>query len=95
MLFLSQPQNYSIVLGEVVTYECTFTGSSGIPIWIINGLEYAYFAVLPPNHHIDLSGSYLTVNIANVSMNGSSYQCTIDSCYSVVGKLCIIQSCKL
>lgn len=91
-MFHSQPQNFSVEIGEIVTFDCTFSGSPGIPTWIINGREYAYSATLPPNHHIDLTGSFVTLNVIETSMNGNYYQCVIDSCYSRIGYLQVLLS---
>ena len=65
------------------------SGSLGFPTWIINGLEYAYSAALPPNHHIDLTGS---VVVTDISMRGNYYQCVIDSFYSKIGYLEVLPS---
>ena len=89
LVFHSQPQNFSVDVGEFVTFECTFTGSLGIPTWEIDGLQYAYSAPLPPNHHVDLTGSYLTVEVVDTLINGSCYRCIINSHYSRKGILLV------
>ena len=74
------------------TFECIYEESvQATAVWEINNRRYVFSSVLPPKHWIDSTGSYLTVCNVDLSMNGSTYQCIVDSHYSTVGHLIISQ----
>ena len=68
-------------------FVCLYEGSQAFPTWRINGLDYSFPAMLPPKHQIDLTGSYLTVHNVDHSLEGNTYQCFINSCFSDIGHL--------
>ncbi len=74
-------------INGTVQFVCLYEGSLALPTWKINGLDYSYLAMLPSKHQIDLTGSYLTVHNVDISMEGNTYQCVINSCFSDTGHL--------
>ena len=88
-VFHTQPQNKSARVNDSVTFECTYE-SQYLPMWIINKHVYDFLTSLPSHHYLDRTGSYLTVFIADTAMNGSTYQCIVDTCVSETGYLNII-----
>ena len=92
IVFLSQPMDTIIEINGSAEFQCVYEGSFSFPVWIINSIVYFHFETFPSNHQLDSSGSYLTVVHADLSMDGNSYQCAIDSCFSDTGHLYVFQS---
>ena len=90
-IFTSEPHNVVVKPGARVAFDCVYDVSHSHAIWIINGQDYAHFSPLPPKYSIlsNISGSYLIIYDVDLSMNGSAYQCAVDSCYSRVGRLLV------
>lgn len=89
IIFRTQPQDIIGRITESVTFECTYDSPS-YAIWRINSKNYVYSSILPRNHRVDSSGSFLTVYDVDFSMNGNTYQCIVNSCYSTIGHLYVV-----
>ena len=96
-IFTSEPRNVLVQVGATVTFDCVYTMSHSNAIWVINGQDYAHSSesMLPPKYLIsrNISGSFLTIDDVDLSMNGSTHQCIVLSCFSEIGHL-FIRLCK-
>ena len=83
----------TVEIGGTVIFECVYGESQATATWRINRLQYAYSTVLPTNHRVEsnVSGSFLTVHNIDSSMDGNTYQCIVDTFYSTIGQLFVIQ----
>ena len=70
-----------IRVGETVRLECVHTGLEAIT-WVIN--EYYYTSTnLPEKHSLDSNNNgVLIITSVDLMMNGSSYQCFVQSTFS-------------
>lgn len=95
--FISEPHDIIVESSGSVTFECVYM-SQADAIWAINDLEYVtYVSAFPQKHSIfnNISGSFLTVNDVDLTMNGSTYQCVVNSCYSTVGHLIVVRGIEI
>ena len=84
------------MIGNAATFECIYDESVEVTaIWEINHLRYTYSSLLPVGHQFDETGSLITVHDVQLSMDGNSYQCIVNSCYSTVGHLTVVKGCCL
>ena len=93
--FQSQPQNMTTVVGETVTFICAYdvVKERTAAIWEINLLRYTASSPLPQQHMItnNINGSFLSVYDIDLSMDGYTYRCVVNSCFSTIGHLSVIQ----
>ena len=99
VIFIHQPQDTTTVSGNDVFFPCTYTGTRGVPHWLVNQTSAHFVSALPSKH--SYNGSGLIVHNVEVSMNATKYQCcfelhlgqgVIDDICSSVGMLLIINA---
>ena len=73
--------------GESATFNCTVSGSSDTPSWIIDGVTYTS-SQLPPRH--SYLRPQLRVSNVNISDNGTTYQCLVIPVLSDIATLTVV-----
>ena len=84
-MYLSLPDSVIADEGDTVRIECVHTGRQSV-VWIINGIQYSYVTIDYLTKH-SVQGNTLTVTNIELSMNGSTYQCYVQSMFSNTRRL--------
>jgi len=73
--FMQQPQDTKAVVGSDVFFPCTYTGTRGVPHWLINQFIHVV-SQLPSGH--SYNGTGLIIHQVDVFMNATEYQCCFE-----------------
>ena len=86
--FMEQPHDTKAVVGNNAFFPCTYTGTRGVPHWMINQMTHVV-SRLPSGH--SYNGTGLIVHKVDVSINATTYQC----CFEIhAGQGFIEQTCS-
>ena len=88
IVFLQEPKNVTVAEGMVAFFACTYTGTTGVPVWRISNNVFVISA-LPPRH--SYNGSGLVISSVDLSLNMNSYSCFFNV-YARGGQLKKIES---
>ncbi len=84
-MLLDQPKDQLLEEGETAVFNCSYSGFSGHPWWVINGWIYS-IDNLPDR--ISYRNQMLLIDNVMMSDNSTTYQCHfVPSTYSTVGVL--------
>ena len=74
-MITSEPGDAYVTEGDSAYFQCSYTGSSELPLWTING---DYFSTsYPPRHMYHSRNQVLEVFNTQLADNGSTYQCIV------------------
>ena len=76
VVFLREPQDTKAVSGNDAFFPCTYTGTGGVPHWLVNQTRTYPVSALPPRH--DHNGTGLIIHSVDISMNGTKYMCCFE-----------------
>ena len=74
IVFLQEPKNVTVAEGKDAFFPCSYLGTNRSPSWTINSHIFL-ISSLPPKH--SYNGSGLIVSNVDLSLNMSSYSCSI------------------
>ena len=96
VVFQLQPRDMFVNTGETVIFECVYEGSRASAFWEINNRHYHLSNSLPQNHHVheNISGSFLTIDDVDSSLNGNTYRCIVISIFSNIGHLYVLSEAQ-
>ena len=76
-MITNEPADAYVTKGDSAYFQCSYTGSSDLPIWTINGDHY--IVSYPPRHTYHSKNQILEVFNTRLGDNGSTYQCIVFS----------------
>ena len=76
MTFMRKPQDTKAVVGNNAFFPCIYTGTRGVPHWLINQTITHVVSQLPLGH--SYNGTGLIVHNVDVSINATTYQCCFE-----------------
>ena len=75
VVIINEPADAYVTEGDSAYFQCSYTGSSDLPVWTINGDHF--IVSYPPRHTYHSRNQVLEVFNTQLADNGSTYQCIV------------------
>ena len=75
-MLTSEPADTYVMKGDSAYFNCSYTGTSDLPLWIINDIYYI-IGSYPPRHEYYSLNQFLELYNTQLTDNGTTYRCRV------------------